>query len=166
MLDAYPTFALHFQHPLKPPKPFPTMLFVHISYVCAIAKLSTCFIQVGAVPGYTTGHVEQPGAMQNTYNNYSTTRTQTVYGPAAMTRSPVVMPAATDYMAKTTSIAPGGPALVSHNNSGLCTAIYTAVCCISASYICTNRLLLKQQLHLCLSLSVIISNFAHRCCQL
>lgn len=71
-----------------------------------------CLLQVGAVPGYTTGHVEQPGAMQNTYNNYST-RTQTVYGPAAMTRSPVTMPAPTNYMAKTTSIAAGGPALVS-----------------------------------------------------
>lgn len=71
-------------------------------------------LQVGAVPGYTTGHVEQPGAMQNTYNNYST-RTQTVYGPAAMTRSPVTIAAPTNYMAKTTSIAAGGPAMVSHN---------------------------------------------------
>lgn len=78
----------------------------------ADSKLS---LQVGAVPGYITGHVEEPGAMQNTYNNYSGTRTQTqaVYGPAAITRSPMTMPAATTYMAKSASLAPGGPAMVS-----------------------------------------------------
>ncbi|KAA6429130.1 MAG: hypothetical protein FRX49_01239 [Trebouxia sp. A1-2] len=55
---------------------------------------------VGAVPGYTTGHVEQLGAMNNTYNNYSGTGTKTVYGPANMSNMPMKMANQTNYLSK------------------------------------------------------------------
>ncbi|KAL3142378.1 hypothetical protein ABBQ38_002714 [Trebouxia sp. C0009 RCD-2024] len=56
---------------------------------------------VGAVPGYTTGHVEQPGAMNNTYNNYGASRTGTVYGPANMSNMPMKMANQSNFLSKT-----------------------------------------------------------------
>lgn len=70
-------------------------------------------MQVGAVPGYTTGHVEQPGAMSNTYNNYGGTRTGTVYGPANMSNMPMKMANQSNFLSKTGVQGPGATSLVS-----------------------------------------------------
>ena len=70
-------------------------------------------MQVGAVPGYITGHVEQPGAMNNTYNNFSGTQTKTVYGPANMTNMPMKLANQSNYLSKTGAQAYGATSLVS-----------------------------------------------------
>ena len=70
-------------------------------------------LQVGAVPGYTTGHVERPGAMNNTYNNYSGTTTQTVYGPSNMSNMPMKMANQSNYLSKTGAQGFGAMSLVS-----------------------------------------------------
>lgn len=72
-------------------------------------------MQVGAVPGYTTGHVEQPGAMNNTYNNYGATQTSTVYGPANMSNMPMKMANQSNYLSKTGAQGFGATSLVSTN---------------------------------------------------
>lgn len=70
-------------------------------------------MQVGAVPGYTTGHVEQPGAMNNTYNNYGASRTGTVYGPANMSNMPMKMANQSNFLSKTGVQGSGAASLVS-----------------------------------------------------
>ena len=69
-------------------------------------------MQVGAVPGYTTGHVEQPGTMNNTYNNYGSTRTGTVYGPANMSNMPMKMANQSNFLSKTSAQGLGATSLV------------------------------------------------------
>lgn len=94
----------------------------------------TTLVQVGAVPGYTTGHVEQPGAMNNTYNNYGSTRTGTVYGPASMSNMPMKVANQSNYLSKTGAQGFGATSLVSialHHWSSL-PSVYTSTALCSS----------------------------------